>query len=506
MLSSRLKPVYAVLFGLCVPLGLAPFNLWPLMMVGIAGFFWLSITAQSSKQALLFGWLFGTGFFGLGMSWIFGSMQTVDTPLWLSLFLTGGFCLLLAISHSFQLWFFFRFLKKLPLALLVIAPLWWVINEWVREWFLTGMPWLYAGYGFTETPVVQLASITGIYGLSLLMVLVSCWLLKSVLSYMTHKNIRSLSFAALAFLMLIFAAVLGWQKPASSWTSPIRNIIVAAVQSNVDQRIKWSTAQQQPTLEFYGDSISHMPKVDLILWPEAAMTQREDEIPCFISHIQAIGEQRDQAIFTGMVTYHDGRFYNALIGYGTATGEYQKQHLVPFGEYVPVEKILRRLIAFFGLPMATLHPAPVQQTPIPFSLADEPYFVAPVICYEAAYSEIVRKLAIDSDLITVVSNDAWFGDSIGPHQHFQITRVRAIENGRDLLRATQNGISALVNADGKVVHKSEQFVETELIGQLTLRTGHTPFQSLPTALIPWLCTLIISVFLFIHALKGRSSI
>jgi apolipoprotein N-acyltransferase len=464
------------------------------MFVGIAIFFWLSLNAETSRQALWFGWVFGAGYFGVGVSWIYGSMQTVDTPLWLSLFLTGGFCLLMALFHLFQAWSFHRFLRHLPYALVAGAPLWWVINEWVREWFLTGMPWLYAGYATLKTPIAQLGAIVGIYGLSLLVAFVSALLLSSLIAFKQKE--KTAAFRSLVAAVVIFtaSALFGVVKPASSWTNEVRSIKAAAVQSNVDQRTKWSLAQQRPTLEFYGGSISKMTDVDLVLWPEAAMTRRPDQIPYFISQIQNIGEQRDQAIITGMLTLHDGRFYNAMMGYGTATGEYKKQHLVPFGEYVPLESILRGLIAFFDLPMSSMYPAPEPQYPMAFTLASQDYFAAPVICYEAAYPEIVRRLAVDSHLITVVSNDAWFGDSIGPHQHLEITQMRAIENGRPILRATQNGISALIDADGQVLDRSKQFVEAEVIGELTLRSGKTPFQYVPASSPVWIMIVLLAGF------------
>lgn len=456
------------------------------MFVGVAGFFRLSFKANSQKQALWYGWVYGAGFFLLGVSWIYGSMQTVDTPLWLSLVLTGGFCLLMALFQTFQLWFFYRFLNQLPLALLLVAPLWWVINEWIREWFLTGMPWLYAGYAFVDLPNGQLAAIVGNYGLSLLLALLAAAMLKSIYAFQAHKDLKSTRFAATAAVVFILTGVLGFVLPANSWTQAERSIKAAAVQSNVDQRTKWSSAQQRPTLEFYGDSISGMSDIDLVLWPEAAMTRRPEQIPFFISQLDDIGKQRDQAIITGTLTLHEGRFYNAMMGYGTATGEYKKQHLVPFGEYVPLESVLRGLIAFFDLPMSSMYPAPEPQFPMVFTLIDQPYFAAPIICYEAAYPEIVRQLAKNSNLITVVSNDAWFGDSIGPHQHLQITQMRAIENGRPIVRATQNGISAIIDANGRIIQQSEQFVEAEVVGDVTLRYGLTPFQRVPSHMLIWL--------------------
>lgn len=494
MLNSKPLALYAFLFGLCVPLALAPFNFWPLMFVGIGGFFWLSMIAQSSKQAALFGWLYGVGYFGLGVSWVYGSMRTVDTSILLSVILTGGFCLLLAITLLFQMWFFHRFLKPLPYALLLIAPLWWVVNEWIREWFLTGMPWLFAGYGFTTLPTAQLGAVIGIYGLSLLMALLSAGFLYKEISANRHSKVHRSLMALMLVVVLIATFIYGTLVPASRWTQEEQTIIAAAVQSNVDQRTKWSNAQVNPTLDFFGKSIGGMSEADLVLWPEAAITRRVDQIPSFFSQLNAIGVRREQAIITGILTLEYDRFYNSMIGVGSADGEYRKQHLVPFGEYLPFDSILRGVIGFFDISLSSMYPAGSPQFPISFTHNGEPYFAAPIICYEAAYPDLVRKLARESDILTVVSNDAWFGDSIGPHQHLQMTQMRAIENGRPMVRSTQNGISALINADGKILQKSQQFVPAELVGELTMRSGLTPFQRYPSFTIPVLCLVIIGFF------------
>lgn len=505
MTSSRVLPLLAIFFGLCTPLALAPFKLWPLMLISVGGFFWLTLVAKTSKQALGLGWLFGVGFFGLGVSWIYGSMQTVDTPVFLALILTTGFCLLLALLPAIHAWAYVKFFRGLPNALLVIAPLMWVISEWVREWLLTGMPWLFAGYASISMPLAQIAAIIGIYGLSWVMASLAALLLSGLLDAFNNKEFKMLNPIVMALGMFAALNILGALVPATSWTEVDREINVAAVQSNVDQRTKWARAQQRPTLEFYGESIGQMVDVDLVLWPEAAMTQRPEQIPYFFAQIENIGDVRDQAIVTGLITREGDKYFNAIQGFGSAKGEYRKQHLVPFGEYVPLEGILRGLIAFFDLPTSTMYPAGEEQFPIYASLNGDPYLMAPIICYEAAYPNIVRLLARQSEIITVISNDAWFGDSLGPHQHLEITQMRAIENGRAIVRATQNGISALISADGKILQRSEQFVPAELIGDMPLRKGLTPFQIYPAQTLPVFAVFAL-ISLYLRGRKQRSPV
>jgi apolipoprotein N-acyltransferase len=492
MINLPIKRLAALLSGLLIPLALAPFNLWPLAIIGVAIATWLNHTADNHKEAALLGWLFGASYFGLGVSWIYGSMQTVETPFLLAAFLTIGFCLALALFFVFQFWFYYKFLKMLPFAVTTLAPFWWVINEWIREWLLTGMPWLYTGYAAINLPTGQLAAIIGVYGLSLIFTLIACWLLSAVILWASNRK-KALISAFAATLLFFLAYLSGSIYPAESWTHAGQTIQVAAVQSNIDQKLKWTEAQQMPTLRFYGQVLTKHGDVDLMLWPEAAMTRLEEEIPTYLGDVSAFASKHDMALLTGIITHEDYTFFNAVKGYGNATGEYRKQHLVPFGEYIPLEKFLRGLIAFFDLPMSIMRPANQPQTPVSATVKSQPYFIAPIICYEAAYPNLVRNIAKTANLIAVVSNDAWFGDSIGPHQHLQITRMRAIENGRPMIRATQNGISALVDANGKILSRSQQFIETTLTGQLTLRSGFTPFQRYNTALLPisLICIILI---------------
>jgi apolipoprotein N-acyltransferase len=158
---------------------------------------------------------------------------------------------------------------------------------------------------------------------------------------------------------------------------------------------------------------------------------------------------------------------------GAGTGVYHKQRLVPFGEYVPLEAQLRGLIQFFDLPMSSFSPGPSGQKP----LAAGAYRVAPFICYEIVYGDLVGRSARDAELLITISNDSWFGDSIGPWQHLQIAQMRGRENGRYVLRATNNGISAIIDHQGRILQRTEQFVATTLTGEAEPMLGVTPFGS-----------------------------
>ncbi|MDH4041784.1 MAG: apolipoprotein N-acyltransferase, partial [Gammaproteobacteria bacterium] len=164
-------------------------------------------------------------------------------------------------------------------------------------------------------------------------------------------------------------------------------------------------------------------------------------------------------------------YFNSVIAVGQGEGVYHKQHLVPFGEYVPLERQLRGLIAFFDLPMSAFSSGPPDQPP----LRAGAYRVAPFLCYEVVYPELVARSARNSDLLLTISNDSWFGKSIGPLQHLQMAQMRALENGRYMIRGTNNGVSAIIDQRGQIVARTDQFVEATLTGDVEVMLGNTPF-------------------------------
>lgn len=476
-LASRSTRVWIIAlsslaFGLALPLSMAPFNLWPLAWLSLAGFFWIGHRAETGRQAFWFGWLYGAGLFGLGISWVFGSMRTVATPIPLSLLLTGLFCGALAFLPAIQAWLYHRFLKPAPWALSLGAPLLWVVFEWIRSWLFTGLPWLLSGYALTDLPLGQWAAVISVYGLGAVIAFSAAQLARGPV----HGLRRSVPGLFSAIGTVVAATIIGINLPATHWSTPSTSIQAAAVQSNIGQAEKWLSSNIRPTLDFYGQQAKTLSEPDLVIWPEAALTVRPHRIPTYLDELDTLARERDQGVITGIITTEDDRYFNALLGFGNAEGEYRKQHLVPFGEYLPFDRYLRGLIAFFNIPMSTLSPAPTAQTPMPWTFQGETRDLAPVICYEAAYPGLVRELADSSDLLVMVSNDAWFGDSLAPHQHLQITRMRAIENSRAIVRATQNGISALIDANGQILDRSRQFEVAVIRGEVELRSGLTPYQ------------------------------
>ena len=196
----------------------------------------------------------------------------------------------------------------------------------------------------------------------------------------------------------------------------------------------------------------------------------------------------DSTLVTGIPTRDATGRYNSIIALGAGSGTYHKQKLVPFGEYVPFERWLRGVIDFFDLPMSQFIAGPEIQSP----LVAGDLAIAPFICYEIVYPDFVQRHAANADVLITISNDTWFGRSIGPWQHFQMARFRAAELGRDLIRGTNDGISALITADGAISVTASQFSESVITGSIQPRSGHTPFGT--TGSLPvWVFALITLV-------------
>ena len=261
-----------------------------------------------------------------------------------------------------------------------------------------------------------------------------------------------------------------WVARASE--QPLR---VALVQPNVPQEHKWDRAWYQPILNQLSEATEPLYGKDIVIWPEAAVPNYYQRAQDFLQPISERAATSNTTLITGIPYRQSSEsvYHNSITALGHGQGMYFKQRLVPFGEYVPLENWLRGLIAFFDLPMSAFSPGPADQPP----LRAGAYRVAPFVCYEIVYADLVASSARDADLLVTISNDSWFGDSIGPLQHLQIAQMRALENGRYLLRGTNNGVSAIIDQRGQIVSRTEQFVPATLTGEVEVMLGNTPFGS-----------------------------
>ena len=239
----------------------------------------------------------------------------------------------------------------------------------------------------------------------------------------------------------------------------------------------------------YEASLASLPESsDLLIWPEAAIPAYRNQMERWLTRAEATLEERNAALITGIPLRDRDARYNGIIGLGRASGDYRKQKLVPFGEYAPLEAVLRGRIDFFDLPMSHMAPGEAGQT----ALAFDDLEIAPFICYEIVYPDFVAAGTRQSHLIATISNDSWFGRSIGPLQHLQMARFRALETGRPVLRGTNNGVTAIISSKGVILDQLPQFEVGTLQGRVTPRSGDTPYMRLQS--YPILALIALSLF------------
>jgi apolipoprotein N-acyltransferase len=257
-----------------------------------------------------------------------------------------------------------------------------------------------------------------------------------------------------------------------SWTAPGPDELkVALVQGAIPQQLKWLPSQLLPTLRTYAGMSLDLEHQDLIIWPEAAIPAVPEQVQPFLDSMAEQMTELDTQLLAGILTYDVERdqYRNTLLSLGDPPGDYYKRHLVPFGEYFPVPGFVREWMRIMNLPYETTTPGSPDQRP----LMVKTIAIAPSICYEVAFGAEQLLFLPDAGLLVNVSNDAWFGDSIAPHQHLQMARMRALEVGRHMLRATNTGITALITPNGSIEATIPQFEPGVLTGVVRPHTGTT---------------------------------
>lgn len=469
-----LQLLLALVAGGFTTLTASPFELWWLGPIAIA-LLYMGLHTLTPAQAALKGWLYGVALFASGTSWVYVSIHDYGyTGVPLAVFLTALFVGVLALFYAGIFWLYRRFMTP-KWALLTFAGI-WVLGEVLRTYLFTGFPWLLLGSGYVDSPLASWAPIGGVYLLSLLV------MLSGTLGAEVVLRRQWWALAPLAAIWLIpLALPQQWTTPAET---PTR---VALLQGNLPQLLKWTPEGQRTAANTYSRLTADIAdEVDIVIWPETALPMMEAQARPVLERVQS-NLPPGVALVTGIVQLDEAnRYYNGVIGVGSVEGSYQKEHLVPFGEYLPLESALRGAIDFFDLPMSSFTKGASEQPPMRAAGVS----LGNAICYEIIYPQLVARRAQESDVLLTVSNDTWFGASIGPHQHLQMARLRALENGRYVIRATSNGITAIIDAQGATVARAPQFETTALVGEFYAMEGLTPFTrtgSWPT----WLLAALI---------------
>ncbi len=462
----------AAFSGALATLAFAPYSIWPAMLVSLFALL-LLIHEQSPKRAALIGFSWGLGQFGTGVGWVYVVIEKFGgLPTAIGLLLIGLLVMYLAFYPALFAFILRRVQLPLALSYLLFAPSLWLVIDWFRGWFLTGFPWLWPGYSQIEGPLSGFAPLIGVQGITLALLIIS----GSIALAAITRKLSALTPALVAAIVATVSGYVPWVQETGE------SVDVAMVQGNVPQELKWLPSQRWPTLLSYQDMTRQNWDADIVIWPEAAIPALERDVPDFLARLDAAAINNNTAIITGVLDQNDdGQFYNNVITLGDngmqgynypAQESYSKHHLLVFGEFVPFADILRPLAPLFNLPMSSFSRGDYTQP----NIGAKGHQLAPAICYEIAFSDQVRKsLTPESDFILTLSNDTWFGTSIGPHQHLEIARMRALENGKPVLRSTNTGLTAAIGYQGDLIAQVPQFETVVLRADVPTTRGQTPY-------------------------------
>lgn len=468
--------------GLLNTLAFAPYDWHALPLLTLTILVVAIQQSTSARQAAWFGWCYGVGWFGLGVSWVHVSIATFGgMPLIASLGIMALLVAYLALFPALAGYVTARLAKYQPRYLPLLFAIGWTFSENLRSWLFTGFPWLSLGYSQTDGWLASYAPLIGESGINFI-------LLFAAGSFVLLKQVQACRRAqwqlATAVLLLASAPLLtglkGWQNSGAS--AP-----VALVQGNIRQELRWDLEQELPTMKKYMQLTRPQLAERLVIWPEAAIPQHERDAQAYLVNLDMLAGENRAAVVTGILDWkRNGDAYNGMIVLGD-TGQagqiyqyenqnrYQKHHLLPIGEFVPFEKFLRDVAPFFDLPNSSFARGEWLQA----NLQAKGHHLLAALCFEIAFPrQILANFSNQTDMLLTVSNDAWFGDSHGPWQHLEIARMRALEFGRPLLRATNTGITAVIAADGQILGQLPQFQDGVLTLDVPLTQGRTVYSRL----------------------------
>lgn len=485
-LSNWCWELLSFLAGTLLTLAFAPFYCSYLALISL-GIVFLSWLDCSPSRAALRGYIFGLGLFGSGIYWVYISIHdyggaTVIGSVLLTVLVFCFWSVFPAITGYISVKFAGKNHQR---RLIWFIPCVWILVEYFRGyWVFNGFPWLQISYTQLETPLQSFIPIIGGYGTGfLLAITVSCVIAG-------FKRYIKRSYAVL-FVLLLW--ITGNYLYSVEWTKPIgESIKVSLIQGNIPQDQKWLPANQIKTLLSYKKMTADNLDSDIIIWPETA-------IPVYLSQVQEsylyplskMAKASNTDLIVGLPARgKNNKYFNTALTLGKNKGRYNKNHLLPFGEYLPLQPISGFILGLLNIHLGNFTSGGDKQELL--QAGGHPFAIS--ICYEDVFSADNIKNMPEAAFLVNLTNDAWFGNSLELHQHMQLAQMRALEVGRYMLRATNTGITAIVAPNGSVVTKAPTFKQHVLTGNILPMGGLTPYATIGDGIIIF-CLLMLATYL-----------
>jgi len=488
----------ALAAGASLTLSFAPFEWWPVAVVVPAVLMWLWDGATPRRAAAL-GFWFNFGTFSVGTYWLFISLRLIGhAPIPLALFLMLGLAAIMGSYHALLGWAVAKFLPaRGPVRWMLGIPGLWLLVEWFRSWFLSGFGWLALGYAHTDNWLGGYAPLVGQYGLGLLTLVMAGALLT-----LLHGARRDRIVAGAAIVVIWGVA---FSLRGIEWTRPFgQPIEVAVVQGAVPQDEKLLASNLDSILALYQRLNRQAHGAAIIFWPESAIPDLANNHIHFYRDVYAEASAHGSAMIMGTLRAEpnpqtgEDDYFNSVLAMDKDTPGiewHDKHHLVPFTEFFPVPQFMRTWLRLANLPYSDFNRGAAQQAPL--TAAGQK--IAAGICYEDAYGATLLPVMDSATLLANVTNDAWFGHSTARYQHLQISRLRAMETGRPMVRAANDGVSAVIGAQGELVASAPEYEANVMRARLQPRTGLTPYARVGN----WLAVGFALVFGLVGAYFGR---
>ena len=505
--QSLLLLILSALAGASLSFAFAPYQHWYLLIPGMLWLLWCldrCATGQSVSNALVF----TLGLWASGIYWLYYSIfHYGHADVFLAPIMVGLICLIMAFVFAFLVWLYkkftantgiFGYIKQPVVIKILLFGALWLTFDWIRE--LLAFPWLVIGVAIVDAPpfISNWLPVIGASGSSFAIAIACSSIYFSLLTLtaVVRRKARPNELLAPLSPLIILALISVVLLPLPPWTHQNdKSLQVGLVQPNIPLSDKWQGTSTYTNIQkLYRLSEPIHDQVELLIWPESAIAALFSRFQPVVSVITSA--LAPAQLLTGSLRRdrEQNKTYNSIfLLNGNQQQIYDKQTLVPFGEYIPALNMLRFLINIIGLPELGLSAGTLKETRMKIN----DFALSVDICYEIAFARSIANQSVNSDALLTISDDGWFGPTIGPTQHHQIARVRARENGRYLIRVANDGITAIVNPMGHNEQRLQRSVADTLIAHVPGYSGRTPYSFIKGWLLIFLVSIpLLSCYIF----------